>query len=112
MVNQSYKSGTFSVGLAERKEDGTPDPTKFVLRDDIEIPGFSTASFVSGGSDGLINFTITNENAPYIFSGLTPGRHQYVFVSRLNVIGAPWEPVFGPNNYIEVDISATGGLRR
>ena len=110
MVNQSYKSGTFSLGIAERKEDGTPDPTKLVWRDDYEISGFSTASFVSGGASGVISLTIGNENAPYFFSGLTPGRHQCVLVSRLSVIGAPWEPVFGPNNYIEVDISATGGV--
>ena len=110
MLNQSYQSGKFSAGIVERKEDGTPDLTKFLFAENVEVSGFTTASLMTDGTKGLVGFTITNDNAPNLFSGLTPGRHRFMFVSRQNVAGAPWEPVFGPNNYIEVNIGASGQL--
>lgn len=104
MMNQSYKSGIFSIGIVERKEDGTPDLTKVVCEGEIETSGFTTASLMTDGKKGSVIITISNENAPDYFKNLDPGRHKLMFVSRHNVIGAPWEPIYGPNSYIEVNI--------
>ena len=59
---------------------------------------------MTGGNKGSVTITISNENAPDYFKDLDPGRHKLMFVSRHNVIGAPWEPIFGPNSYIEVNM--------
>lgn len=110
MLNESYRSGIFSFGITERRDDGTPDLTRFVFTDDVDIAGFTTSAIVNGNTDCFLGFVINDENAPQLFEGLTPGRHDLVLVCRENVVGAPWTPVFGPNGYIEVNIGATGEL--
>ena len=104
MINTSYKSGTFTLGLVERKEDGTPDITQFVLEEDVEFTGYTTASHLAGAPTGLISLAIYNNEASDLFNGLAPGRHKLMFVSRHKVSNAPWKPIFGPNSYIEVNM--------
>lgn len=108
MLNESYRPGTFFVGLAERRDDGTPDLTRFAFTQDYDIAGFTTSDIVSAIPDCFVGLSIDDENAPLLFEGLSPGRHDLMFVCRENVVGAPWTPVYGSNCYIEVNIGATG----
>lgn len=101
LVNPSYLSGTFTVGLAELGDDGTPDLSRIYASKDYEFTGFRNADL---DHNGVLILPLTND----LFSNLTSGRHKLVFVNRESGTSAPWQSVFGPNCCIEVNIGETG----
>jgi hypothetical protein len=100
-VNPSYLSGTFTIGMAELGDDGTPDLSRICASKDYEITGFRNADLEHNGT---LTLPLTND----LFGNLTPGRHYLVFINREAGTNAPWRPVFGPNCYIEVNVGETG----
>ena len=103
MVNISYRPGVFTVGLAERNDDGTPDLSSICYTDDYEVDGYDYVKF-SNDKSGAVFFPLT-EN---LFSNLSSGNHKLMFVSRESGTTAPWKPVYGPSSYIEVNIGDGG----
>ena len=101
LLNPSYRSGTFTVGLAELGDDGMPDVSRICAAKDYEFTGFRNADLEHNGTLAL---PLTND----LFGNLTSGRHNLVFVNREAGTSAPWRPVFGPNCYIEVNVGETG----
>lgn len=101
LLNPSYRSGTFTVGLAELGDDGMPDVSRICAAKDYEFTGFRNADLEHNGT---LAFPLTND----LFGNLTSGRHNLVFVNREAGTSAPWRPVFGPNCYIEVNVGETG----
>ena len=101
IINPSYRPGTFTIGIAERNDDGTPDLSRICTSKEYEITGFSNADVLQNNMSSL---SLTND----LFSDLTPGRHNLVFVNREAGTSAPWKPLFGPNCYIEVNIGEAG----
>jgi hypothetical protein len=106
IINPSYRPGTFTIGLAERNDDGTPDLNRISITIEQEFPGFSYASFESGENRGIVTLPLSDD----LFAGLTAGSHKLVFVNRESGTSAPWRSVFGPNCYIEVDIDDAGDV--
>jgi hypothetical protein len=106
MVNPSYRPGSFTVALAERNNDGTPDLNSICATVEKEFTGFSNARIGTGEDDGTFLLPLTND----LFGNLTPGRHKLMFVNRESGTSAPWQPLFGPNSYIEVNIGETGDV--
>ena len=106
MINPSYRPGTFTIGLAERNDDGTPDLNRISTTIEQEFPGFSSASFRSGENKGFVTFPLSDD----LFAGLTAGSHELVFVNCESGTSAPWRSVFGPNCYIEVEIDDAGDV--
>ena len=105
LVNPSYQPGTFTVGLAERNDDGAPDLSSICATKEYEFISFSNANLLTTGKDdGTLVIPLTND----LFVNLTSGRHNLVFVNREAGTSAPWRPVFGPNCYIEVNIGEMG----
>lgn len=105
LVNPSYQPGTFTVGLAERNDDGAPDLSSICATKEYEFTSFSNANFfTTGKDDGILVLPLTND----LFVNLMPGRHNLVFVNREAGTSAPWKLVFGPNCYFEVNIGETG----
>ena len=104
MLNPSYRSGSFNIGLAERNEDGTPDLSRMCTTSEYDVSAYSCASFVDSTFTGLLKLPLTTD----LFSILSSGRHKLVFVNRESGTSAPWQPVFGPNCYIEVNVGETG----
>ena len=103
MVNISYRPGVFTVGLAERNDDGTPDLSSICYTDDYEVDGYDYVKF-SNDNSGAVILPLT-EN---LFSNLSSGNHKLMFVSRESGTTAPWKPVYGPSSYIEVNIGDGG----
>ena len=101
LLNPSYLPGTFTIGMAELGDDGTPDVSRICAFKDYEFTGFRNADLEHNGTLAL---PLTND----LFGNLTSGRHNLVFVNREAGTNAPWRPVFGPNCYIEVNIGETG----
>lgn len=99
-VNPSYRPSTFTIALAERNDDGTPDPSRISASIEHEFTGYLTADLDCG--------TFVLPLANDLLAGLTPGRHNLVFVNREAGTSAPWKPVFGPNCYLEVHVGETG----
>ena len=113
MVNPSHRDVTFEIAIVGRKNDGTPDYSDMRTDNVINVPGFSNASLVSGvNAKGLLSSTFSESICIGLFSGLAPGRHNYMFINRECVDGAPWKPVFGPNNYVEAVINSKGQLEQ
>ena len=106
MINPSYRPGTFTIGLAERNDDGTPDLNRISTTIEQEFLGFVNASFASGEYNGVMTLPLSDD----LFAGLTPGSHELVFVNRESGTSAPWRSVFGPNCYIEVEIDDAGDV--
>ena len=104
MINPSYRPGVFTIGLAERNDDGTPDISRISYTKDYEISGYDCASFFMGEHKGILELPLTAE----FFSNLSSGNHKLVFVNRENKSDAPWQPIYGPAAYIEVNIGAEG----
>ena len=100
-VNPSYQPGTFTIGLAELGDDGTPDVSSICASKDYEFTGFRNADIEHYGT---LVLPLTND----LFGNLTPGRHNLVFVNREAGTSTPWRPVFGPNCYFEVNVGETG----
>ena len=101
LLNPSYQPGTFTIGMAELGDDGTPDVSRIYAAKDYEFTGFRNADLEHNGTLAL---PLTND----LFGNLTSGRHNLVFVNREAGTSAPWRPVFGPNCYIEVNVGETG----
>ena len=101
LLNPSYRSGTFTIGLAELGDDGMPDVSRICAAKDYEFTGFRNADLEHNGT--LVH-PLTND----LFVNLMPGRHNLVFVNREAGTSAPWKLVFGPNCYFEVNIGETG----
>ena len=104
MINPSYRPGTFAVALAERNDDGTPDLDHICTTKDYDFTSYSNANFPTGKNNGAVILPLTSD----LFGNLTPGRHKLMFVNHESGTSAPWRPVFGPNNYIEVNIGESG----
>ena len=104
MVNPSYRSGVFTIGLAERNDDGTPDLSSICYTNDFEVPGYDCASFLRGEFKGTLYLPLTTE----FFDGLSAGRHKLMFVNRESNSDAPWRLIYGPTAYIEVNIGDGG----
>jgi hypothetical protein len=100
-VNPSYQSGTFTVGMAELGDDGTPDLSRICASKEYEFTGFRNADLEHNGT---LILPLTND----LFGNLTPGRHNLVFVNREAGSSAPWKTLFGPNCYFEVNVGETG----
>ena len=100
-VNPSYRPGTFTIALAERNDDGTPDLSRISTSWEHEFTGYCFADLDHGGT---LILPLAND----LFAGLTPGCHNLVFVNREAGTSAPWKPVFGPNCYLEVNVGETG----
>lgn len=114
ITNPSYRPGVFSIALAERNADGTPDDSRLCGETDIEMKGYTGGGFISH-FDGLNQLIVTDN----MFDGLTPGQHELVFVNRerlrvgddtseMSGTNAPWRPLFGSNCYIKVNIDDEG----
>lgn len=100
-VNPSYRPGTFTIALAERNDDGTPDLSRISTSWEHEFTSYCFADLDHGGT---LILPLAND----LFAGLTPGCHNLVFVNREAGTSAPWKPVFGPNCYLEVNVGETG----
>ena len=103
MVNPSYRPGTFTIGLAERNDDGTPDISRISYTKDYEASGYDFGKFDTEDL-GKVFVPLTEE----FFSNLSSGNHKLVFVNRESKSDAPWQPIYGPAAYIEVNIGAEG----
>ena len=113
MVNPSNRDATFELALVGRKNDGTPDYSDVRTDEVINVPGFTNVSLETGVNiKGFFTVVFSENLCRYIFSGLAPGHHTYMFINRECVDGAPWKPVFGPNNYVEVVIDSKGQLEQ
>ncbi|MBO7581004.1 MAG: C10 family peptidase [Bacteroidaceae bacterium] len=110
MANLSYRPGTFDIALVSRNSDGTPDYYSVVFQNKVTVPGFSVASLLSGGFVGFYQLVLTEEVCNDMFKNLAPGRYDLMFVGREDVEGAPWQPVFGSNSYIEVVVGEAGKM--
>ena len=104
MINSSYRPGTFTVALAERNDDGTPDLDRISNSKDYDFTSYSSANIATGENCGTLVLPLTSD----LFGNLTPGRHKLMFVNREAGTSASWRPVFGPSSYIEVNIGETG----
>lgn len=103
MVNPSYRPGTFTIGLAERNNDGTPDISRICYTKDYEASGYDFGKFDTEDL-GKVFVPFTEE----FFRNLSSGNHKLVFVNRESKSDAPWQPIYGPAAYIEVNIGAEG----
>ena len=103
MVNPSYRPGVFTIGLAERNDDGTPDISRICYTKDYEVAGYDYGKFDTEDM-GKVFVPLTEE----FFSNLSSGNHKLVFVNRESKSDAPWQPIYGPTAYIEVNIGAEG----
>lgn len=102
-INLSYRPGTFSIALAGLNDDGTIDLSRLLGQQNVEAEGYCCAGYDIGKNGNVaINLPagITEE--------LAPGSHKMVFVNREAGTGTPWQPVFGPNSYVEFIISDDG----
>ena len=104
VFNTSYMPGVFEVALAERHADGTMDCQNLFARQTLETVGYSCAVMGTDQKTIIKDFTLP-EN---FTEGLTPGHHELVFVNKEADTDAQWRPVFGPNSYIELNISDDG----
>lgn len=100
VVNTSYYPGTYAIQWVERTDDGQLDFHDFAYGETMEFPGYNLTDFSS-----WISFTL-----PKDFEGLAPGRHEMVIMHKELGTDAPWKPLYGPNNYIEIQIDEEGQL--
>jgi hypothetical protein len=112
MANFTYKDASFNIAIVGRQNDGTPDYDDVCFNEVFEVEGFSSADFLNDNPLGVISLEFNESVCEELFSGLAPGHHNYMFVSKEDVEGATWEPVYGPNCYIEVVIGAEGQLEQ
>lgn len=103
-INTSYMPGVFEVALAERHADGTTDCQNLFGRQTLETVGYSCA-MISTDVEAVFKYFTLPEN---FTEGLAAGRHELVFVNKEAGIDAPWQPIFGPNCYIELSIGDDG----
>jgi hypothetical protein len=96
--NTSYRPGSFVICWAEQGADGELDFHDYAYADTLEIPGYDYK--------GMTSF-VTARLSP-VFHGLTPGQHELVLMQKEAGTDAPWEKLYGPNNYIEVLIGEDG----
>ena len=106
MVNPSYRPGTFTIGLAERNDDGTPDISRICYTKDYEASGYDFGKFDTEDL-GKVFVPLTEE----FFSNLSSGNHKLVFVNRESKSDAPWQLIYGPAAYIEVNIGDGGEVK-
>ena len=99
-VNTSHLPGSFDVYMAEQADDGSLDFHNFAYGSTLEIPSYDPINFTSWY---LVEM-------PESFEGLAPGRHKMIFMHKETGTEAPWKPIPGPNNYIEVVIDEEGQL--
>ena len=105
MINSSYRHGVFTIGLAERNDDGTPDLSNICYTKDFEATGYDYGKYASEEM-GIVYVPYTED----FFSNLSAGNHKLVFVNRESDTNAPWKPVYGPSSYIEVNIGDGGEI--
>ena len=103
--NTSYMPAVFDIALAERDSDGTGVDSQLYASHTLDMAGFSCAALLNEEENsGLEIFPL-----PANFTeGLAPGHHELVFVNKEAGTSAPWKPIYGPNCYIEVNISDDG----
>ena len=103
--NTSYMPAVFDIALAERDFDGTGDDSRLYASHTLDVAGFSCAALLNEEENsGLEIFPM-----PANFTeGLAPGHHELVFVNKEAGTSTPWRPIYGPNCYIEVNISDDG----
>ena len=102
-INTSYRPGTFSIAMAELNDDGTIDLSHLLCQQNLEMEGYYFADFYYK-QIGFAQFTLPAG----ITEGLAPGNHKMVFVNREAGTDAPWQPIYGPNCYVEFIISDDG----
>ena len=105
-INPSYRPGRFTVALAERNADGTPDVSRIYDSREVDVEGYNTASFLM--SHAKLAYIFLPEEESY--EGVPAGRHNLVYVNRESGSDAPWKPIFGPASYIEVNIGDGGSV--
>ena len=121
LTNPSYRPGVFSVALAERNADGTPDYSRISGETEIEMKGYNYGKYTSNtdGLYGLYMFTVPSG----MFDGLAPGQHDLVFVNRerlrvgdgtsgMSGTSAPWRTLFGSNCYVKVSVDEEGKVTK
>ena len=104
VVNPTYKPGTYTIALAGRNADGTPDYSRIYGEQDMKFGGYTFTEFSSEAS-------LSSRTIP--MPGLMPedlpsGQKELVFVNREAGTDNPWQPLFGPNCYIEITDSEEG----
>ena len=110
MVNLSYRPCSFDIALVNRNSNGTPDYSSVVFQDNVTVSGYSMGSIMNGGTEGFYYIVFTEKVCNEMFKNLASGHYDLMFVSRENVEDAPWQPVYGPNSYIEITIGADGDM--
>ena len=100
VVNTSYRPGTFNICLFERLADGTMDSHNLAFGNLVDLPSYDPVRETS-------SYTFY---PPHALEGLAAGRHELVFMNKEVGTDAPWKPLYGPNNYIEVVIDEEGNL--
>lgn len=97
-INTSYRPGSFVICWAEQGADGELDFHDYVYADTLEMPGYDYKGQTSW---------VTAQLSP-VFLGLTPGQHEFVLMNKEVGTDAPWEKLYGPNDYISVLIDEEG----
>lgn len=97
VCNTSWRPGTYSIYLAEENPDGSLDFHNFAFGNDVEFVGYDMAGMTSW------RYLTYPE-----VDGLAPGTHNMILVNREAGTNAPWIPIFGPNDYIEVVVNDEG----
>ena len=105
VTNTSYMPGAFDIALTERDSDGTGGDSQLYASHTVDIVGLSCRGLlIDEGNSGIESLAL-----PANFTeGLAPGHHELVFVNKEAGTSAPWRPLFGPNCYIEVNVSDEG----
>lgn len=111
MVNQSREAGNFTFALVGRNSDGSPDYSRIYAAQQMDVSGFTTASYFQGNPEGVLRVTLSDDLGHAAFDGRAPGRHDFMFVSQENVEGAPIYSVFGPDAYFEANIGDDGKFK-
>ena len=104
VANSSHMPGAFDIALAERHFDGTGDDSQLYAIRTIDMLGYSFAGLNTEKHIGVDAFAMPAD----FTEGLAPGHHELVFVNKEAGTSAPWRPVYGPNCYVEVNISDEG----
>ena len=111
MVNQSWNPGSFTFALAGRNSDGSPDCSRIYASQQMDVSGFTTASYFQRNPEGVLRVTLSDDLGHAVFDNCEPGRYDFMFISQENVDGAPIYPVFGPDAYFEANIGDDGKFK-